>query len=565
MILKIIKQRLLYLPVQLHGRKWSWLGMKLCFFFLRLKPHHPEFLSQLIHILADRGEIGLVIRFLHQSLKSDPNNPHLHSSLGNALLSCQRLEDAVTCFRKALTLKPGMIRTLVYLGNALTQLDRKQAAMDCYEQVIALKPDFPNSYNSMGLILLRDSQPNQAIPYFEKAVKLNPKMAIAHIHIGHALTELGRFEEAEEVLLRGLALKKNIAGGYSSLIQLKSKNKANPHLSNMEILLKKGLFSRADQTLMYFSLAKGYMSQGENKLGFNYLQQGNQYKRANFHYEINKDAILFNRIVQSFDISLFQERRDYGSTSRVPIFILGMPRSGTTLVEQILASHSKIYGAGEGLGLWHLNNELALLTKTRKGFPEGVTEIEQNSWQDLAMAYEGGLREKSADALHITDKMPHNFLNIGLIHLMFPKAIIIHCSREPIDTCLSIYMQNFAGHHPYSYDLGELGEYYQLYHGLMNHWRDVLPNRMLEVPYEQMVEKPEEMAKKIIASCGLTWEDHCLDFHKSSRAVHTASFVQVRQPIYKSAVGRWIKYEEQLKPLIEALGTLAPSKNKEGQ
>ncbi|MBF0444978.1 MAG: sulfotransferase [Magnetococcales bacterium] len=565
MILQRIKLRLLYLPVQLHSRKWSWLALKLCFFFLRLKPYHPELLNQLIHILADIGKIGLAIRFLRQSLKNAPNNPHLLSSLGHALLSCKRLEDAVTCFRKALAIKPNMIRTLVYLGNALTQLDRKQAAMDCYEKVIALKPDFPNGYHSMGLILLRDNQPNQAIPYLEKAIKLNPKMAIAHIHRGHAMTELGRFKEAEDALLKGLALEENSAGGYSSLSELQSKDRSNPHLSNMEMLLKKGLFSKADQTLMYFSLAKGYMSQGENELGFNYLQQGNKHKRASFHYEINKDASLFNRIVQSFDTTLFQERKGCGSTSQVPIFILGMPRSGTTLVEQILASHSQVYGAGEGLGLWHINSEMALLTKTRKGFPEGVVEIEQNSWQDLALAYEGGLREKATDALHITDKMPHNFLNIGLIHLLFSNAVIIHCRREPIDTCLSIYMQNFSGYHPYSYDLVELGEYYQLYHGLMNHWRDVLPNRMLEVQYEQMVEQPEQTAKQIIASCGLPWENSCLDFYKSSRAVHTASLVQVRQPIYKSAVGRWKKYETQLQPLIKALGRLAPGKKEEEQ
>ncbi|MBF0193474.1 MAG: sulfotransferase [Magnetococcales bacterium] len=564
MIIQPLKQRILYLPLFFHRRKLTWLAQKLCLLFLRFRPIHPELIHQLVQILSQSDQIGIAIRLLKQYLQQNPQNPYLHISLGNAYMSCQRLEDAAKCFRKALAIQPNMIGALISLGSALTQLGRVDGAMNCFFKVIELRPNFPNSYHSIGILFLRDSQPEHAIPYFEKACQLNPKMAFAFIHMGHALTELGRFKEAEESLLKGLAIEEGNAGGYSSLSELKSDDKNSSHLNKMEILLQKNILSANDQILMYFSLGRGYMRQGEKERGFRFLSQGNQVKRASFHYEINQDAAFFNRIVNCFDTALLEKCKGFGSPSKVPIFILGMPRSGTTLVEQIIASHSQVYGAGEGMGLWHLTDELALLTKTREGFPEGVREIEQNSWHDLALAYEGGLREKSADALHITDKMPHNFLNVGLIHLMFPNAVIIHCKREAIDTCLSIYMQNFTGHHPYSYDLTELGEYYQLYHGLMGHWQNVLPNRMLEVQYEQMVEKPEQTAKKIIATCGLTWEDGCMDFHKSNRAVHTASLVQVRKPIYKSAVSRWKKYEAQLKPLIEALGTLAPSKKEEG-
>ncbi|MBF0381919.1 MAG: sulfotransferase [Magnetococcales bacterium] len=563
MIIQRIKQKILYLPRSLDNRKMGGLAVRLCHLFLRFRPHHPELIHQLVNILSQRDQIGVVIRLLNRYLQQNPNDPYLHINLGNAFLSCQRLEDAIKCYRKALSIQPNAVGALVNLGNALNQLGRVDGAIDCYEKVIALKPDFAKGYHSIGIILLLDSQPERAVEYFAKACQLNPKMAFSHIHMGQALIELGRFKEAEESLLQGLNLDDDNAGVYSSLSQLDSNKKNSSLLNNMESLLKKSIFLPNDQILMYFSLARGYMGQGEKERGFNFLSQGNSIKRASYHYDINQDAAMFSRIVQSFDGALFDKLKGSGSDSKTPIFIIGMPRSGTTLVEQIIASHSQVYGAGEGLGLWYLTSELALLNKTRKGFPEGVAEIKEDSWHDLALAYEGSLKERSPDVQFITDKMPHNFLNVGLIHLMFPNATIIHCIRSPIDTCLSIYMQNFTGHHPYAYDLTELGAYYQLYHSLMNHWRQLLPNRMLDIEYEQVVQEPEKMAKKIITSCGLAWEDDCMDFHKSSRAVRTASLVQVRKPIYKSAVGRWRQYAPQLTPLIAALGTLAPSATEE--
>ncbi|MBF0357172.1 MAG: sulfotransferase [Magnetococcales bacterium] len=558
MTLKLFKQRILFLPLFLQRRKWPWLAEKLCYFFLRLQPNHPELLHQLVRILAVRGQTGKVIRFLRSSLQHSPDNPYLHSSLGSALLSCQRFEDGVTHLRKALELKPKMIGPLLDLGNGLNQLGRKESAMDCLRQVITLEPTFANGYYNMGTVLMADNQPSAAITYFEKANRLNPNLANVHIGMGNAFTQLGRFKEAEESMLRGLALEPRHASAICGLSQLKSRGQSSLHLENLEKLLEEGHFSIFDQTIMHFSLAKAYMDMGKGELGFNFLTRGNQLRRAIFHYESNNDSAFFNRIIQSFDSHLFEQRKGCGSPSRVPIFIVGMPRSGTTLVEQIIASHSQVFGAGEGEGLWHLTNEMALLTKSKKGFPEGVGEISQKQWHDLALAYEGGLRVEAMDAEHVTDKMPHNFMNIGLIHLMFPNAVIIHCRREPVDTCLSIYMQIFSGHHPYAYDLAELGAHYRLYDGVMRHWRQVLPNRLLEVQYEQMVAEPEAMARKIISGCGLSWEDACLDFHKSKRPVNTASLIQVRQPIYNSSVGRWKKYQQQLKPLLDALGPLAP-------
>jgi tetratricopeptide (TPR) repeat protein len=558
MILKRFKQKILHLPLFLQRRKWSWLAQKLCYFFLRLQPNHPELLHQLVRILAGTGKTGEIIGFLRRSLQQSPNNPHLHSSLGSALLSCKRLEDGVAHLRKALKLKPNMIGPLLDLGNGLNQLDRKEAAMDCLKQIIALEPEFANGYYNMGTILMADNQPSAAISYFEKANRLNPNLANVHIGMSNAFTQLGRFKEAEEAMLRGLALEPTHTSGICGLSQLKSSDKSNAHLKNLEKWLEEGRFSAFDQIIMHFSLAKAYMDMGEGERGFNFLSRGNQLRRAKYHYEANSDSALFNRIIQSFSSNLFEERRGCGSPSRVPFFIVGMPRSGTTLVEQIIASHSQVFGAGEGAGLWHLTSEMALLTKSKNGFPEGVEEISQKQWHDLALAYEGGLRVEAMDARHVTDKMPHNFMNIGLIHLMFPNAVIIHCSREPVDTCLSIYMQIFSGHHPYAYDLAELGAHYRLYEGVMRHWRQVLPNRLLEVSYERMVEEPEAMARKIIAGCGLPWEAGCLEFHKSKRPVHTSSLIQVRQPIYNSSVGRWKKYQQQLKPLLDALGPLAP-------
>lgn len=557
-----LKHRLLLLPIRLHQGGWPRLGEKVCNFFLQLKPDHPELLNQLTTILAETDRSGAAVRLMHQAIGRSPDNPYLYSVMGKIMAVCNRGEDAADNFRKAITLKPELIGSRLGLANQLGKLGHFDEAIACFGKIIEQKPRLNSAYYGLGNVYLRMENAKLAADCFKKALLLDGEHVDSYVCLGRALIELGHFDEARKILLQGLTLSPNKIEMAKHLTLLATDGKADKHLDNMERLLDGGVFSAGEQITLLFSLAKGYMGQGDYERGFAYLHRGNQLHRSGYLYNIDQDSALFRRIIQTFDSDLFDKFAGCGSASRLPVFILGMPRSGTTLVEQILASHSEVFGAGELGYIGDMANDLARLSKSRMGFPEGVADLEPEEWQNLALGYENSLRGRAEHIAYITDKMPHNFLLIGIIHLLFPNALIIHCRRDPVDTCMSCYMQYFSGAHPYAYDLTELGRYYQLYAGLMNHWREMLPDRLLEVQYEHLVADPQGVGKKIVAGCGLEWQEECLDFHKSQRPVYTSSVVQVRQPIYRSAVGRWLKHEEHLQPLLAALGPLVTTRQK---
>jgi hypothetical protein len=250
----------------------------------------------------------------------------------------------------------------------------------------------------------------------------------------------------------------------------------------------------------------------------------------------------------------FAARANIGETSEVPVFVLGMPRSGTTLVEQIIASHPAAHGAGELEELGWLAANMPKLTGGTAPYPEAARLIDATNAKSIAAQYLEPLIARAPAARRITDKMPGNFIRIGLIAVLFPKARIVHVRRHPLDTCLSCFFQHFGRGHHFSYDLGHLGHYYTQYQRLMAHWARVLPGRIFDVQYEDVVSKQEETSRAIIAHCGLDWDPKCLAFHEHERQVRTASFWQVRQPLYASSVGRWQAYEKHLGPLKAALG-----------
>jgi Sulfotransferase family len=305
---------------------------------------------------------------------------------------------------------------------------------------------------------------------------------------------------------------------------------------------------------LLFALAKAFADLGEHERAFGWLLEGNALKRRQIGYDEAKVLGQFARIRAVFDRDLMDRSRGRGDPSSVPIFILGMPRSGTTLVEQVLASHSEVYGAGE---LLDFEREVARLSEADGApptFPELAPSLSGEQLRQLGTRYVQRVRPAAPAAVHITDKMPMNFLFVGLIHLALPNARIIHTRRDPVDTCLSCFATLFTGEHRVAYELGELGRYYRAYDRLMRHWRDMLPDGViLEVKYEDLVTGFEPQARRIVDHCGLEFEDTCLDFHKTRRPVRTASAAQVRQPIYQSSVGRWHSYKHLLRPLLDAL------------
>lgn len=306
-------------------------------------------------------------------------------------------------------------------------------------------------------------------------------------------------------------------------------------MAAMEALLDKQPVDATDAIHLHFALGKAHEESGNYHRAFENLVAGNRLMRDANPFDIAEDEDEFKRIAETFHKAFLSRGQPTGAESDLPVFIVGMPRSGTSLVEQILASHGSVHGAGELAFLPKLADGLG----GRAAFPECLGDAEDGLWKFIGDHYLQPLASLAPEALRITDKLPINLKYIGLIHLCLPHARIIHCRRDAVE---------------FSYDLADLGRYYRLYERLMEHWQAVLPGKLLDLPYEDLVDDLEGTARRMVEFCGLDWDENCLEFHKTDRAVKTASDVQVRRPIYNTSIGLWRRYEQQLAPLLEALG-----------
>ena len=367
--------------------------------------------------------------------------------------------------------------------------------------------------------------------------------------------ELGRIDEAKVAIETAITLAPLRTRPYYHLALFKHMTPDEPHLRAMEKLAQNMSSLDADEQIdLNFALAKAYADIGDHKRSFARLADGAALKRKKALYDEAAEFSRFERIRKTFTGELMHSYAGLGDPSLAPVFIIGMPRSGTTLIEQILASHPKVFAAGEREDFAKAVDELHRITGNGSPFPE-TTAMSGPHLRRLGASYLQRIGAAASTADRITDKMPGNFLYAGYINLALPNARIIHARRDPMDTCFSCFSQSFGDDSlPYTYDLGELGRFYRAYEALMAHWREVLPpGAMLEVQYEEVVADLEGQARRIVAYCGLEWDARCLDFHRTERPVRTASMAQVRQPIYTSSVGRWRPYQAFLGPLRAAL------------
>ncbi len=465
-----------------------------------------------------------------------------------------RNEAALTWLDRAAALAPESVPVLTARAEIMRKLDRIAEGFELCRQAVALEPENGVAQNSLGLFCHALDRVEEALAAFDRAADLLEKPATALANKAMVLLELGRREDGLALLERALAADQDLAAAWYARADAKSFGPGDPDIAGMERLLEpRPAGSRplpeADRLLLHYALGKAYLDLKDARGAFAHLNQGSRMKRAHLAYDGAAAAREIEAIAAAFPVSLFAGRGTVGEPSELPVFILGMPRSGTTLVEQILASHPQIQGGGEPRHVETLVRELGA------AYPGGIAALAGEEFAALGRRYLALAGPARPGALRLTDKMPNNFLHAGLIHLALPGARIIHCRRDPVDTCLSCYSKLFTTGQDFSYDMAELGAYYRCYEALMAHWRAVLPaGRFIEVEYERVVAGLEDEARRLIAFCGLDWDAACLRFHETARPVRSASMNQVRRPIYRSSLGRWMPFRAELRPLLEALG-----------
>ena len=535
---------------------------------LHMNPDHADAHNNLGVLLAQRGMMVDAMAHYDRALALNPNDVNAHNNLGIALAALGRIADAIARHEHALDLDPKNARAHYNLGLALTAQGRTDEAARRYRRAIVLQPDYADAHNNLGNLLSVQGNPAEAMAHYNRALMVNPRhagahhnLASAHNNLGVALKEQGSFEEAVEHLGRAIAIRPDYAEAHFNRAEIKTFQRNDADLAALEALARREDMPADKALFIHFALGKALEDSGDYARAFEHLRQGNDLKRRLINYDEPEVFRFFRRISAVFTSSLMDRFQGGGDASRTPVFLVGMPRSGSSLIEQILASHPQVHGAGE-LAALEAASAAEFHPFGRRGpFPEGVPVLDGDALQRMAHAYIARLPTLAGGKIRVVDKLPGNFFRIGLIRMILPNAKIIHTMRDPVDTCVSCYSKWFTSSHDYSYNLAELGRYYSRYSELMDHWRSVLPcGAMLDVSYEDVVNDLEGQARRLIDYCGLAWDDRCLSFHKTSRPVKTASAVQVRRPLFRSSLQRWRRYEADLGPLLQELGGLAANR-----
>jgi len=547
---------------------------------LVMKPDYPEAHLRMGKALEELGRLEEAVASFQRALTGLPSDAGIHQQLGIAWLRLRRPERAAASYERALELAPESVATHNNLGNALRELGRLDAAAQSYRRALEIEPDSAEAHCNLGTVLLDLGAWEAATESYRRALEIKPDYARAYNHLGNALRLLNRTHEAEAAYRRGLELDPGTCETLASLADLQADRgsfaeaealyrrviEINPDFprawagiaglrkmtagdadwfAQTERIAAQGLMPREEVQLRY-ALGKYCDDVREFDQAFHHYRRANEltktYRPA---HERGQLTHKFDSLMEFFDRDWLREAGN-GTDSERPVFIVGMPRSGTSLAEQILASHPAVFGAGE-LPFWNAGSQQVGAAALR-GEPAHAASTA------LAAGYLQLLEERSPKALRVTDKMPGNFAYLGLIHGALPNARFIHMRRHPADTCLSIYFQNFHLVHTYTNDLGDLAHYYGEYLRIMQHWRALLPpDAILEVPYEALIEDPEAWSRKMVEFIGLPWDAACLDFHRTERNVSTFSRWQVRQKISKASVERWRHYAQYVGPLMPLL------------
>jgi tetratricopeptide (TPR) repeat protein len=555
---------------------------------LELKPDYAAAHNNLANVLKDQKKLAEAVACYRRALELKPDFAEAHSNLGVALKEQGKLDEAVACYRRAVELKPDYVEALNNLGaalrdqgkpdeavaclrralqrnpdftdahnnlgNALKDQGKLDEAVACYRRVLELKPDFAEAYNNLGNALKEQRKLDEAVACYRRAMELKPDFAAAHNNLGMVLEERGEFQAAEDCFRAAIGHDPRFALAHYHLTELLGGKLPQQDLELLQRLLEETEITDAQRSLLHFGLARVLDARGQYAEAAAHLDRGNalqgsEWRKSGQDYDPNEHEFLVTQTIRVSTPDFFQGVCGFGSPSELPVFVVGLPRSGTTLIEQILASHSQVFGAGETT---LTRDTMTALGGRNAEFIEGLSRLDRQTAVRLAARHLERLRGFSPAALRIVDKTPDNYLSLGLLASLFPRAKLVHCRRDPRDVAVSCWLAHFEEVR-WASDQQHLASRFQQYQRIMEHWRKVLPSPLLEVDYEETVADLEGVARKLVAWCGLAWEPACLEFHKAKRPVRTASVVQVRQPVFSTSVGRWKHYQRALAPLFALL------------
>lgn len=562
---------------------------------LALQGPHPVFHSNLAAVYLALGRLDEAVAHSQEALRRQPDLADAHNNLGVALRRQGKHDEAVSAFRNALWHNPNHVDARCNLGAALHQQGRFAEALARLQETLQLAPHHAQAHNDLGGVLLACGQTEQAVPYFREAIRLRPNFLEAHTNLGQALRNLNRIDEAMACFREVLRIDPENAAahnhlGYSLELQGKIEEASAQYqvawrlcptnaiaLASLGKLAAAGYYGMTDDQMhglqdltgrpelspedrarAHFALADINDKTDAYDQAFAHYHQANEILKAYFRqrgvvFDLAEVRQFVDRIIAVFTPDYFERVKSFGLATEVPVFIVGMMRSGTTLAEQILASHPRVHGAGELVQVSKLTGTLRQRLASTADYPACAAHFGATMVRTLAGEYRQQLETLGNGAARVVDKFPANFLHLGLIITLFPNARIIHCRRNPLDTCLSCYFQNFKDPLPYTFDLTHLGQYYCEYTRLMQHWAKVLPSPLFDLSYEELTGEPEAISRRLVDFCGLDWDDRCLQFHDRERVVRTASNLQVRRPVSRSSVGRWKHYVAYIQPLHEEL------------
>ena len=506
------------------------------------------------------GEKTYAIYYFSRTVSREPDNASALALLGAAFLEDGKLGKAQSVLEKAIELQPNMYDAYVNLGAVKIKLNQFRIAAELLERAVSMKPSDAGSNANLAIVYRSLDRYDDAHKYAQKALKLDPRSASLWHLMGLIYADTGHPEEAINHFMKAIKIDKVLGNAYSDLAKARKLSGADSKIiAIFENALKESM-SPSQRAFIHFGLGKIYDDCKEWDIAFPHFRQANLLAKPSV--EDTPPRKQFKQVKKIFTKSLLNSADLHGSQSSKPVFVVGMPRSGTTLIEQIIASHPQAAGAGELREISDIFSMICTLNDDENPMESCRQHLNNDQLSEFTQGYLHKLDAIRNDADRIVDKMPENFFNLGLIQVLFPNATIIHATRHPLDTCLSCYFQSFI-EVSWSFDLGWIGERYCYYREIMDYWHQVLPqNRILTVEYEKLIEFPEAEIRRILNACNLSWDPACLSFNQTSRTVNTSSLWQVRQPIYRTSKQRWTNYAKYLQPLIKPLSQYLSDEDK---